>query len=104
MSHAADLSAQETKQIEAEFFDELKFAEWAVKELKAAQARGERVSLADIVACSRTTKTEKPRVQSQSKRSQKNLESTAPEAEKQSHPALRGNAESRISLEKIGGK
>lgn len=104
MSHGADLSAHETKQVEEEFFDELKFAEWAVKELKSAQTRGERVSLAEIVSRSRTVKPEKPRAQSQAKRSKKNLESTAAEAEKQSHPVMSEHAESRISLEKTGGK
>ena len=104
MSHEADLSPHETKQVEEEFFDELKFAEWAVRELKAAQTRGERVSLAEIVSRSRTLKPEKPRVQSQRQRSKKNTESTALEAEKQSHPVMNEHAESRISLEKTGGK
>ena len=104
MSHDAGLSAHETKQVEAEFFDELKFAEWAVRELKAAQTRGERVSLAEIVSRSRTAKPEKPRVQGQSKRSRKTDEGTALDAEKQSHPVMSEHAEFRISLDKTGGK
>lgn len=104
MSHEAALSAPELRQIEDEFFDELKFAEWAIKELKTAQARGERVSLADIVARSRAAKAEKPRVHTQSKRSRKSPENATADAEKQSHPVMSESAESRISLEKTGVK
>lgn len=104
LSHADSLSAQELKQIEAEFFDELKFAEWAVRELKAAQARGERIGLADIVVQSRAAKPDKARVKTQSKRSQKRLESIAAQAEKQSPPTTGENVESRIFLEKTGVK
>lgn len=42
---AANLSGPEMTRIEAEFFDELRFAEWAVRELKRARARGEKVTL-----------------------------------------------------------
>src|SRR5689334_7752251 len=58
MSHDASLSVQEIKQIEERFFDEVKFAEWAVKELRAAQARGESVRLADIVSRKRLAKSD----------------------------------------------
>lgn len=104
MGHAASLSAQEMKQIEEEFFDELKFAEWALKELRGAQARGERVTLAEIVARSRATKSEKHRDQTQPKRSRKSSVNDAAETEKQSHPVMSESAESRIFLEKNGVK
>lgn len=44
------LSNQEIKQIEEKFFNEVRFAEWALKELRAAQGRGEAIRLSDIVA------------------------------------------------------
>lgn len=50
MSHPASLSQSEIKQLAEQFFDEIRFAEWAVKELRIAKARGENIRFADIVA------------------------------------------------------
>ena len=48
-THIPELSERELDQIEREHFDEIKFASWALKELKAARQSGRRISLADIV-------------------------------------------------------
>ena len=68
-SHASELSAQELKQIEQEFFDEVKFAQWALAALRVAKGKGETVTLADIVAQGRSTKSEKSQNQTQPKKS-----------------------------------
>lgn len=59
-SHEERLSANEIKKLEREHFDELKFAEWALRELKAARARGESISLSDLIASPKPTRPEKP--------------------------------------------
>lgn len=45
----AQLSARELSAIRGQLFDEIAFAEWAVKELKKARELGESVALADIM-------------------------------------------------------
>lgn len=43
------LSPQQVRELSALFFDEVKFAEWVTRELKAAKARGEVLTLQDLV-------------------------------------------------------
>src|SRR5690242_4727672 len=50
MNRSDTLSAIDLSGIETQFFDELKFAQWAVEELKLAKARGDQTTLADIVS------------------------------------------------------
>lgn len=50
LSHSEALSPSELRDLEAKHFDEVKFAQWAVEELRAARTRGESVSLADILS------------------------------------------------------
>lgn len=45
-----DLSTSEIAELEGVFFDEVKFAKWAVDELKEARKRGESVTLSEILA------------------------------------------------------
>ena len=52
-NQADALTAQEMTKLEAEFFDELRFAEWALRELKAAKARGEKITLQTLMSESR---------------------------------------------------
>jgi hypothetical protein len=58
-SHEAMLTTQEVRQLEEAHFDEVKFAEWALRELKAAQARGETISIAEIIGQNRVTRTDR---------------------------------------------
>lgn len=50
LNHAVDLSPVEIKELEVKHYDEVKFAQWAVEELKASRERGEVTSLAEILA------------------------------------------------------
>ncbi len=55
LNHEQALSSSELKELENRYFDEVKFAQWALEELKAARARGESLSLADILVQNRTS-------------------------------------------------
>ncbi len=55
LNRAENLSTEELKSLEEKYFDEVKFAQWAVEELKAAKIRGESISLATILSNNRTT-------------------------------------------------
>lgn len=55
---AESLSSSDLKAIGERHFDELKFAHWAIAELKKARERGEERSLADILQGSRSVKSE----------------------------------------------
>jgi hypothetical protein len=48
-NHDAELSGQEVRALEISFFDEIKFAEWALRELKARRAQGESVSIQTLM-------------------------------------------------------
>lgn len=50
LNHCDTLSSSELKELENKYFDEVKFAQWALSELKAAKARGEAVTFANIVS------------------------------------------------------
>jgi len=49
LSHPGHLSEREIEQLKSQHFDEVRFAEWAVRQLKAAKAEGKDLSLADIM-------------------------------------------------------
>ena len=49
LSHSAQLSEREIEKLKTEHFDEVRFAEWALRQLKTAKAQGKALSLADIV-------------------------------------------------------
>lgn len=51
--YSEQLSTDEIKKIENDFFDEVRFAQWAIKELKAAKGRGEAVTLSEIMSRNR---------------------------------------------------
>lgn len=55
LSHSDKLSEAEVGQIEQEFFDEIKFAQWAVKKLKEARAKGQNLELTELIAQSRNS-------------------------------------------------
>ncbi len=55
LNHEQALSQAELKALENQFFDEVKFAQWAVDELKAAKGRGESIRLAEIIARNRSS-------------------------------------------------
>jgi hypothetical protein len=44
------MSSRELSDIETKFFDEVKFGQWAVEELKAARKRGEQITLGEVIA------------------------------------------------------
>jgi hypothetical protein len=48
-SHPESLSEEETSSIESRYFDEVKFAEWALRELKRSKAIGQSTTLAEII-------------------------------------------------------
>lgn len=45
----AELSAQDLKSLASLYFDEMRFARWACRQLKEARSRGEVITLKDIV-------------------------------------------------------
>jgi hypothetical protein len=49
LSHSASLSEREIEQLEREHFDEVRFAAWALKQIKEAKAQGKDLSLSEIV-------------------------------------------------------
>lgn len=48
-NHLEKLSQQELKQFEQEFFDEARFAKWALKEILTARTRGENLTLSQLI-------------------------------------------------------
>lgn len=91
LSHPEALSTQEMKEIEMRYFDPVKQGEWALGELRAARARGEQVTLEDILvgqkaalpaaSRSRTRKSENLKItEKPDKNAQKQLSSTDPES------------------------
>lgn len=58
LNHEEQLSSRELGALEKEFFDEVKFAQWAVEELKSARSKGEQVTLAEIISTRRATNSE----------------------------------------------
>ena len=55
LNHPDAFSGAELKELEYRYFDEVKFAQWALGELKSAKARGETITLADIISKKATT-------------------------------------------------
>jgi hypothetical protein len=49
LSHPAHLSEREIEQLKSQHFDEVRFAEWALRQLKAAKSEGKNLSLAEIM-------------------------------------------------------
>ena len=49
LSHAAQLSDRERDQLKSQHFDEVRFAEWAIRELKVARSQGKKLSLSEIM-------------------------------------------------------
>lgn len=47
--HPDRLTAEELQQIKESYFDEMEFALWMVRQLKESRARGEKVSLNDLL-------------------------------------------------------
>jgi len=52
---SAQLSDREIEKLKTEHFDEVRFAEWALRQLKTAKAQGKALSLADIVKLDKET-------------------------------------------------
>ncbi len=48
-SHSASLSERELEELERDHFDEVRFAAWALRQIKEARAQGKDLSLADVV-------------------------------------------------------
>lgn len=49
LNHAVKLSESETLQLKDQYFDEVRFAEWAVQQLKAAKASGRHLTLSHVM-------------------------------------------------------
>ncbi len=49
LSHSAQLSDPEIDQLKSQHFDEVRFAEWALRQLKIAKAEGKSLSLTEIM-------------------------------------------------------
>jgi len=54
LSHSEVLSSSEEKALSDEYYDELRFIQFAVKELKAAKLRGENVTLQELMGSAAT--------------------------------------------------
>ena len=54
LSHSAKLSERDVEQLANQHFDEVRFAVWAVQQLKEAKAQGRNVTLAEIVGAPKT--------------------------------------------------
>ena len=54
-ARAPELSGAELRALQREYFDEVQFTAWALRELKDARARGEKLSLKDIMARDRAS-------------------------------------------------
>ena len=57
--HSPDLSMHEQKRLEEAFFDEVKFGQWLIQEMKTRRANGEKVSVQDLLKTSKTTVSQK---------------------------------------------
>lgn len=101
LSHPEALAASEMKEIEARYFDPIKHAQWARAELDAALARGEKVTLVDIVLNNRPTSTSVPRTRKPKSDSPKNSENPGKNAQKQSRSTQQ---ESLISVDNSAGE
>lgn len=66
------LSRDQLEKIKAAHFDEVRFAQWALKQIKNSKQKGEALSLKDIVSMSRLVDAETPK----RARSPKSTEST----------------------------
>ncbi len=55
------LNRDQLEKIKAAFFDEVRFAQWALKQIKESKQKGESLSLKDIVASSRLVDAEAPK-------------------------------------------
>ena len=49
ISHSSDLAEEELDGLRSQYFDEVQFAEWALRQIKEMKALGKTVSLAEIV-------------------------------------------------------
>ncbi len=85
LSHAEALTAGELKELEARYFDPIKVGEWALEELKAAVARGEAVTIEDILATRRPAAASAPRVRKRKSDGPKTNGNTDKTALKQEH-------------------
>lgn len=56
LSHSAHLSERELEQLQIQHFDEVRFASWALGQLKEARAQGKAVCLSDIISAAPQTK------------------------------------------------
>lgn len=61
LSHSVHLAEREIEQLKSRHFDEVRFAEWAIKELKRAKAEGRSVSLAEVLRQAPETTTDSPK-------------------------------------------
>ncbi len=77
MSHTINLSESELNELEAKYFDEVKFAQWAVDELKAARARGDSVTLSELLS-NAPKKPPTPKRKPQTHRKRRELEEGEP--------------------------
>ena len=74
LGHAEALTAVEMKELRGRYFDEVKFVLWAVEEQKAAETRGEDITVAEIMERNRP---ESLGVQRAPKRGNMNRQETA---------------------------
>ena len=56
LSHPASLSEREIELVAANHFDEVRFAAWALAEVKKAKAQGKNLSLSDVIGLGATSK------------------------------------------------
>ncbi|MBI4402810.1 MAG: hypothetical protein HY537_01535 [Deltaproteobacteria bacterium] len=50
LSHTSQLTEKEVSDLSAKHFDEVRFAEWALKQLKESKAQGKSLSLSEIMS------------------------------------------------------
>jgi hypothetical protein len=81
MTHAPALSVKELNEFKDQYFDEVQFASWALKTLREAHSRGEKVSLTDIISASRPKPSEKRVAPRRTAKAQDGLKIVAPTPE-----------------------
>jgi hypothetical protein len=69
-SHSDSLTSREIEDIKQKYFDEVEFTEWALRELKEARGRGEKLSLSDLLGRNPSIQFNRPSATSRKPRKQ----------------------------------
>ena len=101
LSHPETLSVAEMKDVQTQYFDEVKLVQWALVELVAAKARGEDITFHDIMTQYKPAESSAPRTRKRKSDDLKNSTNTDTKAQKQSPSTSK---ESPISVDNSAGR